>query len=90
MLGCRKGESCAALFVESFLDSSDPVALGDLLPLGHGLPSGTRVVSAHIAALRTREELLWRREEGKTRVVHGLPQTQRVIRNLQRNRRMCV
>jgi len=71
----KRGESWAraALFVVPFRDGTDPVALGDLLPLGHGLARRARVVSAHVAALRTGDELLRRREVAEARVVYRLP-----------------
>jgi hypothetical protein len=77
------------LFVISFFDTSDSIALGNLRPLGHGLPRRARVIPAHIAALRTREDQLWCREECKTRVMHGPSQAQRVVRDLQQSKR-CV
>ena len=77
----KKG-ACAALFVVPFPNGADPVALGDLLPLGHGLARCARVVSAHVAALRTGDELLRGREVGKACVVYRLPEAQGVVRDL--------
>jgi hypothetical protein len=71
------------LLVVPLRDGTDPVALGDLLPLGHGLARCTRVISAHVAALRTSDELLGRREVTEARVMYGLPQAQGIIRDLQ-------
>ena len=48
------------LLVVPFCDRTDPVALGNLLPLGYGLARSPRIVSAHVAALRPRNELLRR------------------------------
>jgi hypothetical protein len=79
----RKGRLVVALFVVPFRDGTDPVALGDLLPLGHGLARCARVVSAHVTALRTGDELLRRREVAEARVMYGLPQAQGVVRDLQ-------
>ena len=74
------------LFVEPFLDSPDPAIAtrgDDLLPLSHRLPRYACVIAADIAALRTCEELLGCcRDVGEARIVHGLSQAQRVIRNL--------
>lgn len=44
----------------SFCDGTDPVALGNLLPLGYGLARSARIVSPHVAALRPSDELLRR------------------------------
>jgi hypothetical protein len=71
------------LLVVPFRDGTDPVALGDLAPLGHGLARCTRVISAHVAALRASDELLRRGEVTEARVMYGLPQAQGIIRDLQ-------
>jgi len=75
-----------ALFVGPFLDAPDSAIAargGDLLPLSHGLPRHARVIAADIAALRACEELLGcRGDVGEARIMHGLSQAQRVIRNL--------
>lgn len=71
--------------MQAFLDAPNPAVptfRDNLLPLSHGLPR-TRIIAADIAALGAREELLGcRGYVGETRIMHGLSQAQRVIRDL--------
>jgi hypothetical protein len=75
--------------VETFLDSPDSVFVArgdDLLPLGYWLPCNARVIAADVTALRACEEVLGCRsgEISEARIMHGLSQAQRIIRDLLR------
>ena len=75
------------LFVETFFDSPDSVFVArgdDLFPLGHWLPCNARIIAADVAALRACEEVLGcrSREISEARIMHGLSQAQRIIRDL--------
>ena len=72
--------------MQPFLNAPNPAVPGlrdNLLPLSYRLPRHTRVVATNIAVLGACEKLLGCcGYVGEARIVHGLSQAQRVIRDL--------